>query len=576
MAAARSTTARDISASPFPLTPNWEFPTATWHEHYPDGVPPGLDYESLRVEQLLLRAQQCFPWRMAIRYFHANWTYTELVERVQLAAANCVRLGINSGDRVMLVLPNCPEYVVAWFALQWLGVEVVPVNPLYSATELAQLAEKSDAQAVIALDMRLPAAVELTRRCHIPLLIVTTLSSHLPAYMRWPYRLKLALRGRIRAASGTRMESFTELYQSHVTPIAEPLHTNPDCPAVLQPTGGTTGSPKIAVLTHKNLQANVAQLHAWSGVEPGTEVFLSVLPFFHVFGSTVAMLSPIAGGATLLLQARFRPSWIFKVIERHRPGIVPLVPFMFHALNKEMRCRGKNLEDIRLCMSGASPLRAEICEEFQQRTGAVLFEGYGLSEASPVTHVNPPNDRAQIGSIGLPLPDTQVRVVDSETGQIDLPQGEVGELVIRGPQVMSGYLDDPEETENMLRDGWLFTGDLCRMEENGFFTIVDRKKDMVISGGLNVYPTEVEEVLATHPSVRECAVVGVPDDKYGQRVVAYVVPTTGSTVDTDLLKKHCRQDLASYKVPRKMIPCDELPITFLGKLQRNELRSRAA
>jgi long-chain acyl-CoA synthetase len=263
-------------------------------------------------------------------------------------------------------------------------------------------------------------------------------------------------------------------------------------------------------------------------------------------------------------------------MDRIRPGVAPMVPFMFAALNQEMRKRGRNLEGLRFCFSGAAPLPADVLDEFQDRTGAIVVEGYGLSEASPVTHTNPPDGTARSGTIGLPLPGTDARIVDSASGQIVLPPGQVGELIIRGPQVMAGYLDDPEETAHVLRDGWLFTGDLARMEPDGFFRIVDRKKDMIISGGLNVYPGEVEEVLVSHASVRECAVVGMPHPMYGEQVAAYVVPAAGRTVNFAELQAYCRPRLAGYKIPRRIEIVDRLPTNFLGKVRRVELRARAA
>jgi long-chain acyl-CoA synthetase len=278
----------------------------------------------------------------------------------------------------------------------------------------------------------------------------------------------------------------------------------------------------------------------------------------------------------LLLQARFIPASVWKVMELQRPTVAPMVPFMFASLRDEMKRRGKNIQGLRMCLSGASALDPEVRADFERRTGAVIFEGYGLSEASPVTHANPPDSTARSGTIGLPLPDTIARIVDVETGQRDLPPGEIGELVIQGPQVMAGYLDAPEETALMLRDGWLYTGDLACVDEAGYFTLVDRKKDMIKSGGLNIYPSEVEKVLASHPAVRECAVVGLPDERFGQRLAGYVVAQSGARIVAEELRAHCRAELASYKVPRTIELCDKLPTNFLGKVRRVELRARAA
>ena len=530
----------------------------------------------MRVEQLLANAARQFPERAALRYHQTNWSYGELLSRTQQVASNLLRLGVQPGDRVMLVLPNCPEFVAAWFALHWIGAEVIQANPLLCTKDLTHLATHSQTSAVIGLDFRLESVLEMARECHVPLLVVSSLSSHLPVQLRWPYRIKCWLQGSPYTLPRTDVYMFDELFRSTTVPLLEPLQTDTTLPAVLQPTGGTTGTPKIAVLTHRNLQSNVAQLHAWSGLSAGEEVVLSVLPFFHVFGSTVALLSSISGGSTLLLHANFNASRIWNDMKRWQPNVAPMVPFMFASLCEEMRRRNANISGLEYCFSGAAPLDPELKSEFQERTGALILEGFGLSEASPVTHVNHPGQSAEIGGIGLPLPDTQARIVDTETGRHNMPPGEVGELIVRGPQVMAGDLDDPQETEHVLRDQWLYTGDLARMDQRGFFTLVDRKKDMIISGGLNIYPNEVESVLRSHPGVSDCSVVGLPDHKFGESVVAFVVPETSAAVTTENLKSFCQQHLAAYKIPRTIQLRPALPRTFLGKVRRVELRQDAA
>ncbi|MGZ0174021.1 MAG: AMP-binding protein, partial [Planctomycetales bacterium] len=416
---------------------------------------------------------------------------------------------------------------------------------------------------------------EMASEVTLKAVIVTSLAPHLPLAYRLPYQLQKLVYGKPVAKKAANQLRFEEL-AGLGRPVAEPVLDDPSLPAVLQPTGGTTGSPKVAVLTHENLCANVAQLHVWSGLEPGCETFLSVLPFFHVYGATCAMLSPLVGGSTLILQARFHPTRTLKLMDKYQPGIALLVPFMIASLNDEMRKRGKALKGLRLCMSGASAMSGEVGREFEHLTGATIIEGFGLSEASPVTHSNPSDGTARIASIGLPLPNTDVRLVDLETGMRDVAPGEIGEMLIKGPQVMKGYLDDPEETAIALRDGWLFTGDLATATHDGFFEIVDRKKDMIISGGLNVYPSEVEEIIREHSSVETCAVVGVPDRKYGELVCAWIVPAVGGPPNLEELKSFCRDKLSGYKVPRKFRVCDALPENFLGKVRRIELRKRAA
>ena len=564
-----------LQDSPFPLFPDWDAADSPWHDAYPEHVPPRVDFKPVRVERLLEASTLRYPDRVALHYFRTSWTYLELYDRVRMVAGSLKKLRIGTGDRVMLVLPNQPEFVAAWFALHTIGVEPVPANPLMSGPELAALARKCNVKVAMGLDVRMKTVAEMASLVDLPLLIETSLATHLPMHLRVPYLLQRTLAGTTRASQVTRRLPFDSLYRIG-RPLTSPAINDVDQPAVLQPTGGTTGTPKVAVLTHRNLCANVAQLHAWCQMEPGRETFLSVLPFFHVYGATCAMLSPLAGGSTLVLQARFDPSRTLRLMQQHKPGIALLVPFMIASLNDEMRKRGVRLDDLRLCMSGASPLSDDVAAEFESLTGARILEGFGLSEASPVTHSNPSDGTSRVGTIGLPLPGTDVRLVDLEDGTSDVPSGEIGELTIRGPQVMQGYLDAPDETENALRDGWLHTGDLARMSDDGFFEIVDRKKDMIITGGLNVYPSEVEEVLAGHPDVAKCAVVGVEDRHYGEKVCAWVVPIKGRTLNPESLRNFCRALMSGYKVPREFLECSELPENFLGKVRRIELRNKAA
>ena len=556
------------------MQPDWDVARQPWHAHYPADVSPGLIYEPLRAEALLQKAAERFPDLTAIRYFRTNWTYRELISRVKTVAGNLRRMGVETGDRVMLVLPNCPEYVVIWFALHWLGAQVVHANPLLAAKDLTRLMHASNARVVVGFDMRLAPVLASLEDCPDRLLLVSSLASHFPIHIRTAYKLKIRMSGQRAKQANFDVHLFEELF----TPgheIEQPVLTDPSLPAVLQPTGGTTGVPKIAVLTHAGLHANVAQLHIWSGCKPGCETVLAVLPFFHVFGSTVVLLSAIAGCSTLLLQATFDAKKIAKLLERYRPGIAPMVPFMFASLCEEFARRPRDVSGMRLCFSGAAPLQVELKEEFEQLTGALICEGYGLSEASPCTHSNPP-DAPRAGSIGLPLPGTEAKIVNPNDQDEIVPPTVVGELAIKGPQLMAGYLDNQDETSQVLRDGWLYTGDLARMDPDGYFTIVDRKKDMIISGGLNVYPAEVESVLRLHPSVSECAVVGTPDRKYGERVTAFVVPVAGAKVTGEALRAFCKTQLAGYKIPKAIELRTELPKSFLGKIRRVDLRADAA
>lgn len=513
---------------------------------------------------------------MALRYFGTHWTYRDLLFRVRKVATRLQEMGIGPGDRVILVLPNCPEFVVTWFALHWLGAEVVPANPLLTSTELVHLADKTQAKAIFGLDVKLRPVTQCVRNRPQLQMVVVSLAPHLPVHLSWAYRLKVGLDRGARPPAKARAIPFHKLYRPKGSLLERPLTADPSLPAVLQPTGGTTGTPKLAVLSHQNLHANVTQVHLFSGLEPGVEVVLSVLPFFHIFGSTVALLSPLAGGATILPQARFCASRVLGVLNKWRPTVVPMVPYMFRSLCDELENRRERLQGIKFCMSGASPLARRTAERFFKLSGTPILEGYGLSEASPVTHCNPPGLASRQGSIGIPIPHTEAKIVDVHTGSDSVAPGAVGELVVRGPQVMQGYLDEPDETNQVLCDGWLHTGDLAACDADGYFRIVDRKKDMILSGGLNIYPTEVEKVLRTHPHVKACAVVGEPHPSFGECAVAYVVVASGKQLNAEALERHCRSSLASYKVPRIYRACDSLPETFLGKVRRVELRSRAA
>jgi len=550
-------------------------PRRAWHASYPDGIPYGLIYPEIRLEQLVLLAAEHFPTRKGIVYQRTEWTYGELYERLKHVAARLQQLGIEPGDRILMALPNCPEFVVLWFAAHYVGAQIVHGSPLYSGEELARLARETEAKMIVGLDLRIRPVVEACHRTAIPIAVVVTLVPHLSYSLAAAYRVRRWWMPRLDWPETTTLVEFEELYEPGPQPPPKPLLTDPDLPAVFQPTGGTTGTPKLAVLSHRNLLSNVAQLHSVSGRRPGEEVMLGILPFFHVFGATVSMLVALGGAATLVLQAKFHARRALKLIEEHSVTIAPMVPFMMRELVRELQRRKYDVSSLQLSISGASALDVETQEQFHRLTGAEVCQGYGLSEASPVTHANFPGI-VRAGTIGLPLPDTDARIVDVATGLRDLGVGEVGELVVRGPQVMLGYYNAPEETANAIRDGWLYTGDLAVMDEDGYFRIVDRKKDLIITGGLNVYPSEVEEVIRDYPGVHECAVVGEPDPRWGERVVAWIVPDEGAELDEDNLRQYLRKHLASYKVPKEIRLTDSLPLNFLGKVRRVALREAAA
>jgi len=535
-----------------------------WLKAYPPEVPAELAYEDVALYELLVRAAQKHGDAPATVFYGARLTYRQLHEQARRLAAGLVRLGVRKGDRVAIMLPNCPQAIIAYYGALMAGAVVVQVNPLYMPRELRHQVNDSGARIMIAIDLAYPKVSQLNLE-HV---VYTGMQDYMPAPTRWVAPLKLKP-PRIAYRKG--VLPWARLLDTE--PIAEPVPVDPaEDLALLQYTGATTGLAKGCMLTHRNLVANVYQTEAWLyRAKRGPQlVTLAALPFFHVYGMTTVMNLTIHMGGTMVLQPKFEARETAKLIQKYRPSIFPGAPTMYVALNHLPNVEKYRLDSIEACISGAAPLPVEVQAEFERLTGGRLVEGYGLTEASPVTHANPIWDRRKEGSIGLPWPDTECRIVDPETGE-DVPVGEVGELLVRGPQVMKGYWNLPEATAEALRDGWLHTGDMARMDEEGYFYIVDRKKDMIIAGGFNIYPREVEEVLYLHRGIKEAAVVGVPDPYRGETVKAFIVPREGVTLDPEEIKQFCREHLAAYKIPRLIEFREELPKSLVGKVLRRAL-----
>jgi len=535
-----------------------------WLKAYPPEVPAELAYEDVALYELLVRAAQKHGDAPATVFYGARLTYRQLHEQARRLAAGLVRLGVRKGDRVAIMLPNCPQANIAYYGALMAGAVVVQVNPLYMPRELRHQVNDSGARIMIAIDLAYPKVSQLNLE-HV---VYTGMQDYMPAPTRWVAPLKLKP-PRIAYRKG--VLPWARLLDTE--PIAEPVPVDPaEDLALLQYTGATTGLAKGCMLTHRNLVANVYQTEAWLyRAKRGPQlVTLAALPFFHVYGMTTVMNLTIHMGGTMVLQPKFEARETAKLIQKYRPSIFPGAPTMYVALNHLPNVEKYRLDSIEACISGAAPLPVEVQAEFERLTGGRLVEGYGLTEASPVTHANPIWDRRKEGSIGLPWPDTECRIVDPETGE-DVPVGEVGELLVRGPQVMKGYWNLPEATAEALRDGWLHTGDMARMDEEGYFYIVDRKKDMIIAGGFNIYPREVEEVLYLHRGIKEAAVVGVPDPYRGETVKAFIVPREGVTLDPEEIKQFCREHLAAYKIPRLIEFREELPKSLVGKVLRRAL-----
>ena len=548
-----------------------------WLKSYEAGVPATVSYPPVPVYHFLEENARRFPGYTAVLLagpkFSSIITYGQLDGLANRFANALIRLGVRRGDRVAIQLPNFPQFVFAFYGALKAGAAVVPVNPLYKAPDLSLVLKNSGARVVLTLPRFMDMLGEVKAGTSLESIIVTEPYDYFP--FPWKQLAWYRLRGERRPAGGLRLPALMR----RESPRAPGLGVAPDDLAVVQYTGGTTGVPKGAMLTHQNLVANFTQMRSWlTDLQEGRERFLSVAPFFHVYGLTVALNVPISVAATVIcvVMGLFDTRLVAEQIARHRPTIFPGVPAIYAAINHLKDVQRYDLKSVRVCVSGSAPLPVEVQTQFERLTGASVVEGYGLSEASPGTHVNPVYGRRKVGSIGLPLPDTDARIVDTETGEGELPVGEQGELVVRGPQVMRGYWNAPEETASTLRGGWLHTGDVARMDEDGYFFIVDRKKDLVIVGGEKVYPREIEEILLEHPAVKEAAVTGVPHRVRGELLVAQVVLKDGAGADPSQSRRELmgfmRQRLPSYKVPRRIEIVEALPKTAVGKVLRREIR----
>jgi len=515
----------------------------------------------------------------ATLFYGAKLTYPQLDEQSDRFAAGLRKIGVKKGDRVALLLPNTPAYVIAFFGTLRAGGTVVQSNPLYTPRELAELWSDAGASVVVTLDLFVPNVLKAMPKTMVKQVVVADVGDFLPGLLAAVYPmkkkkdLKKAGHWPLAIPAEPWVQAFTDLLETPPDPAKDaPVNPENDV-AVLQYTGGTTGTPKGAMLTHANLVANVLQGVAWIPHRPG-ERMLAALPFFHVLGLTVAMLIPIKMGATMVLYPNPRDiGAVLKLITKTKPTLMLGVPTMYVAMLNHPKLAKADLRSIRACLSGGAPLPVEVKRKRDELTGGSLVEGYGLSETSPITHANPLVEGALVKEcIGLPVPDTDCRIVDVETAMRDMPTGEPGELAIKGPQVMKGYWGKREETDRVLRDGWLYTGDIARIDEDGYFHIIERKKDLIIASGFNVYPREVEEVLFEHPAVQEAAAIGIPDAYRGETVKAFVVLKAGKAATAEEIVAFCKERLAPFKVPKLVEFRKELPKSLVGKVLRRALR----
>ncbi|RLC73601.1 MAG: long-chain fatty acid--CoA ligase [Chloroflexi bacterium] len=547
-----------------------------WLKHYEEGVPATIDYPDTVMPKILADTARKFPDQVATIFKGGRLTYRELNELVDKFTAGLQKLGVKKGDRVAIHLPNCPQFLISYYAILRAGGIVVPCNPMYVAREMEHQLNDSGAEVIITLSAFYPLIKQIRDETKLRHVIVAKIKTYFPGLLKLLFTLlKEKKDGHVVDISGDANTYWFQDVLDSAPAKPAPVDLAWDDTAVLMYTGGTTGISKGAQLTHKNILVNAVQCKHWLKTAETAETILTTLPLFHSYGMTTCMNHGVYTASTLLLVPNPRDlKDVLETINKYHPTIYPGVPAMYVAINNDPGVlAGKyDVRSIRACVSGAAGLPVEVQRKFEEITGGKLVEGYGLSEASPVTHANPIQGENRVGTIGLPWPDTEAVIMDLDTGEKILPPGEVGELCIRGPQVMKGYWNMPTETANALRGGWLHTGDIAVMDEDGYFKIVDRKKDMILgTGGFNIYPREIEDVLYEHPKVKEVAAVGIPVGEKGERPKVYIVLKEGETATEEEIIQFCRENLAPYKVPKFVEFRDELPKTMVGKILRRVL-----
>ncbi len=548
-----------------------------WFKSYDPNVPRHIAYDEMPLFGFLDRAAEQHPNRPAIVFRNWSITYGALRAKAEIMAANLRAQGIIQGERISIMLPNLPQTIISFWAALKAGAIVVMTNPLYMEKELLHQMADSGASTMITLDHLWPKIEPLRERMKLKRYIVTRIPDCLGLPLNLLYRFKAKRDGLFRDVplDGKEVIAWSSLFKGRKRLSIAPPHPREDL-ALLQYTGGTTGISKGVMLSHYNLSVNVQQCHSMLhelGKGPKPEVMMGLLPYFHVYGLTVCLLLGTEVGATLIPFPRYVPKDVLEAINTLKPTVFPGAPAIYLSLLQQKEIGKYDLSSINYCVSGSAPMPLEGMRRFKELTNASIIEGYGLTEASPVTHLNPLRGEQRPGSIGLPFPDTDARVVDMELGTVEMPPGKIGELIIKGPQVMAGYWNRSDETASTLRNGWLYTGDIAVMDQDGYFTIVDRKKDMVLSGGYNVYPREIDEVLHEHPKIKEAVAVGITHHARGEIIKAYVVLKEGEEMDKSEVIAFCRQKLANYKVPKQVEFRESLPKSIVGKVLRRELRA---
>ena len=545
-----------------------------WLRSWPEGVPKQLDYPQIPLSDMLRASVEKYPDNTAIVYFDKPMKYRELNVAVDKFATALNDLGVRKGDKVALYLPNIPQFVIAYYGVVRIGAVETAISPLYREREVEHQLVDSGAETLVVLDALYPIVEKVLNKTKVKRVIVTALKEYMPGGKAILGTLfKKIPSHKVERKPGTHF--FQELLAKYPpNPPNVEIDPREDLMA-LQYTGGTTGTSKGAMLTHLNLVSNAVACTAWLRGTEGNETFLTVLPLFHIYGMTTGMNAPIYQAGKMVMLPKFDVEDTLKTIQKHKVTCFCGAPTMYSMLLAHPNLSKYDLSSVRFCISGSAPLPPEVQKKWMGATGGVLVEGYGLTESSPVTHCNPLDKSlktVKIGSIGLPWPDTEAKIVDVETGAKELALGEVGELMVRGPQVMKGYWNMPEETATVLKDGWLLTGDIAKMDEDGYFYITDRKKDLLKYKGYSVYPREVEDVIYEHPAVKLCAVVGKPDSVASEIPKAFIVLKDGITATEDEIKEFVNDKVAPYKAIREVEFREELPMTLVGKVLRRVLQ----
>ncbi|MFD1850109.1 long-chain-fatty-acid--CoA ligase [Oceanobacillus bengalensis] len=545
-----------------------------WHAHYPSEIPASIPYLEKPLHAFLEESAVKYRDEKALHFMGKEMTYGELFNQSKKMANYLQSLGLEKGDKVAIMLPNCPQSVITYYGTLLAGGIVVQTNPLYTERELEFQLLDSESKFIICLDILLPRVKNVRDRTNVEHTIVTGIKDYLPfpKNLIYPFIQKREYNMVVKVEQTNNTHVWNRIMINASNEYLE-VEVNPkEDLALLQYTGGTTGNPKGVMLTHYNLVANVQMCEAWLyKTKESRQSVLAVLPFFHVYGMTTVMNFSVLQGSKMILMPKFNPNDVLKTISKQKPTLFPGAPTIYIGLLNHPDLNKYDLSSIEACISGSAPLPTEVQEQFERVTGGRLVEGYGLTESAPVTHANFVWEKRVNGSIGVPWPDTDAKIFIMDSDMEEAEIGEVGEIAVKGPQIMKGYWNNPEETEQVLKDGWLFTGDLGYVDEDGYFYVVDRRKDMIIAGGYNIYPREVEEVLYEHEAIQEAVVAGIPDPYRGETVKAYIVLKEGKFVNEEELNTYCRKHLAAYKVPRIYEFKNELPKTAVGKILRRTL-----